>query len=426
MGPIRPIVPLSRAEAGGGPAIVVRGVTKLYRRSEQRGATLKEDLLGSLAHRRRHDTIVALEDLDLEVARGEALGVIGPNGSGKTTLLKLIAGISAPTRGQVAAAGRVLGLIELGAGFHPDLTGLENIRLQGAIYGMSAGQIEERIPAILDFAELASFRHMPVRHYSSGMFVRLGFAIAMHADPDILLVDEVLAVGDQAFQERCLTAIRGLLARGATLLMVTHFAEQAERVCGRVAWLEAGRLRRIGPAPQVLAEYHADLLARRYGVSQGPLTPQTIAVGLPGRFGTGQVRIEAVRLLDSSGRPRASFRRGEPFRIEIDYTAREGVEAVDCTIPLDSLEGTILTLWRAEREAGLSRPVNGRGRFRIEVDNPPLLPGRYRMTIALSPPGGPSEHYDVLYKLFHFSIEPEAGWETIAPLEMKARVEAER
>jgi ABC-type polysaccharide/polyol phosphate transport system ATPase subunit len=376
-----------------------------------------------LSQRGRREVVVALDGLDLEVARGEALGVIGPNGAGKTTLLKLIAGISRPTRGEVTAAGRVLGLIELGAGFHPDLTGVENIRLQGSIYGLSAAEVEARTPSILEFAELASFRHMPVRQYSSGMFVRLGFAIAMHVDPDVMLVDEVLAVGDQRFQERCLEAIQRLLARGAALVMVTHYPEQAERVCGRVAWIEQGRLRRLGPAAEVLADYHADLLARRYGTSQGPMSDETFAVGLPGRFGTGEARFEAVRLLDGLGRPRTHFRRGETIRIEIEYRAQPGVEAVDCTIPLDSPEGTILTYWRAELHGVLGRPLDGRGRFHLQIDHPPLLPGRYRMTLALSPPGRPNDHYDVLYKLFHFSIERDPGWETFAPIELRPSCE---
>ena len=398
------------------PSIRLRGVTKIYARTEQRGDTLKESLLTSIARKMRHDLVVALDEIELEVAPGEAFGLIGPNGSGKSTLLKIVAGITTPTRGEALVNDRVLGLIELGAGFHSDLSGVENIRMQGAIYGLGARQIEERIDSILAFAELADFRDVPVRHYSSGMFVRLGFAIAIHCEPSILLIDEVLSVGDQSFQERCLREILRLRNRGVTLLFVTHYPEQAERVCDRIAWLEAGCIRRLGTASQVLAEYRDDLLVRQFAQSKGPLNERQIAVGLPGRFGSGEARIEAMRILDKQGRSRTRFRRGEPLDIEIDYAAQSEVEAVDCTIPLSTEDGTFVTHWWAEREVGLSRPMDGRGQIRIRVPALPLLPGHYELTVALSPPGRPYEHYDVLYKLFHLHIEAEEDWDTVAPI----------
>jgi ABC-type polysaccharide/polyol phosphate transport system ATPase subunit len=232
-------------------------------------------------------------------------------------MLKLIAGITTPTEGTVRTAGRVIGMIELGTGFHPELSGEDNIRLQGAIYGLSARQIEERMEAILDFAELDDFRAMPVKHYSSGMFVRLGFAIAVNTEPDVLLVDEVLAVGDLQFQEKCLRRIRAMRERGMTLVLVTHFPEQAERVCERVVWLDGGRVARSGPAAQVLAEYHDDLIRKRYAQSEGRLDDREIyCVGLPARYGSGGARIEQVRILNAAGEPRASFRRNEPLAIE--------------------------------------------------------------------------------------------------------------
>jgi len=411
--------PAAEAPAAGAPAIALRGVTKLYRRTEGRAGTLKENLLASLSRRERRDLITALDDVNLEVAPGDSIGLIGPNGSGKSTLLKLIAGITQPTRGTVATRGTVLGLIELGAGFHPDLTGVENIRLQGAIYGFGAREVEAQIDSILDFAGLSDFRHMPVRHYSSGMYMRLGFAIAVHARPDILLVDEVMAVGDQDFQERCLRAIKRLRAEGMTLVLVTHFPEHIERICDRVAWIDGGRIVRLGPAGQILAAYQRDLIERRYARSAGPLDTEAMTVGAAGRFGSEEARIEAVRLLDADGRPCMNFRRGAPMTIELDYTARPGIEAVDLTIPLEAIDRIFLTVWRAETDGALGRPAQGRGRFRLEIASLPLLPGRYGITFALSPPGRPSDHYSLLYKMFIFSVEPEPGWDTIAPLELK-------
>ena len=404
------------------PVITLRGVTKLYARHEGRADTLKENLLAALARRDQRNLLVALEDVNLEIRRGEAVGLIGPNGSGKSTLLKLIAGITEPTQGEVTVQGRVIGMIELGTGFHPDLSGEENIRLQGAIYGLTAPQIEERMEAILEFAELGDFRQMPVKHYSSGMFVRLGFAIAVHTEPTVLLVDEVLAVGDQRFQERCLRRIKELRAQGVTLVFVTHFPEQAERICERVIWLSQGRVHRGGPAAQILAEYHNDLIERRYAQSEGMLNDRVLAfVGLPARYGTGEVRIGEVRILNGKGQPCSNFQRGEAMAIEVTYTAGDGVESVDCMIALEcTTYDKLLTMWRAVRDARADHPEQGKGAFRLDLAELTLLPGRYILTVALSPPERPYEHYDMLYKLFYFTIEPEAGWDALAPIELKS------
>ncbi len=406
------------------PAIRLAGVTKVYSRTEARADTLKERLISSLSVRQRSDLVIALEDINLGITPGELLGLIGPNGSGKSTLLKIIAGITRPSQGSVHTEGRILGLIELGAGFHPELTGDENIRLQGAIYGLDAAQVEAAIEPILDFAELRDFRSMPVKHYSSGMYVRLGFAIAMHARPDLLLVDEVLAVGDQDFQERCLREIRRLNAAGVTILFVTHYPEQAERLCDRVLWLEGGQTRMLGPATDVLAAYHDDMIGRRHGRSQGRLDRNVIMAGVAGRYGSGEARIEAVRLLDQANRPRTSFRPGESFRFEIDFSAQPGIDRLGCTIPIDDVrDGFMVSLTHAERDYGLiDVGPDGRGTIRVEFDNPPLLAGRYRVTIALSPPNRPSEHYDVLYRLFHLVIDSDPDWETVAPIQLRPRL----
>ncbi|MEN6627789.1 MAG: ABC transporter ATP-binding protein [Candidatus Sumerlaeia bacterium] len=412
-----------QAEVSAEYAVRLCCVRKDYSRRNGRADTIKGAMLNVLSRRVHSDLINAVDGVDLNIARGEAVGLIGPNGSGKSTLLKIIAGITTPTAGTVHARERVVGMIELGAGFHADLSGEENIRLQGAIYGLDAAQIEERIEPILDFAELGDFRHMPVKHYSSGMFVRLGFAIAIHTEPEVLLVDEVLAVGDLAYQERCIRRIRQMLAGGMTLVFVTHYPELAERVCDRVAWLETGRVRRIGPAAAVLADYRNDLIARHYATRSGRFTERTVAAGVPGRFGSGEARMTEVRLLDASNRPCSHFRRGQGMAIEVDYTAEPGVESVDCVVSLEeTASGTVLSLWRAYREAQPSRPRNGKGGFRIDIERLPLLSGRYGLTLALHPAGDVEVEYDVLYKIFYFTMETEPDWDTVAPVEIVSKV----
>lgn len=401
----------------------LRGVTKLYSRIGERADTIKESILSSLTRSSRRGLITALSDISLEINRGEALGLIGPNGSGKSTLLKIIAGITSPTAGTVVTRGRVISMIELGTGFHPDLSGEENIRLQGSIFGLSSARVEPLVDPILAFAELDDFRHMPVKHYSSGMFLRLGFAIAIHTEPDVLLVDEVLAVGDLHFQERCIGRIRQMIGSGMTLVLVTHYPELVERVCEKAAWLEAGGIRRFGSALEVLMDYNHDLITRRYASSQGALGKRDFTAGVPGRFGTGEAWMTGVRIRDASGRPRLNFRRGQALTLEIEYAAGPGVCAVDCIVTLeDATYGALVALWCAFCDGCTSIPQAGKGIFRLDVAELALLPGRYGLTIAIHPPDDDDTQYDVLYKLFHFTVAAEPDWETVAPVELKSIV----
>jgi ABC-type polysaccharide/polyol phosphate transport system ATPase subunit len=405
-------------------AVLVQGVTKVFARAERHSGSIKQGALSALSRRRRPgDWITALDGIDLTIHRGEIFGVIGPNGSGKSTLLKLIAGISEPTTGQARVAGRVLGLIELGAGFHPDLTGEENVRLQGALYGLTARQVTERMESILHFAGLEDFRHMPVRHYSSGMFVRLGFAIAIHCDPEVLLVDEVLAVGDQSFQERCMREIDRRRRRGLTIVLVTHMIEQAERLCDRIAWLEEGKLRMAGPTPSVVAAWRRDLIERRYSKSQGDFDEAANATGVPGRYGSGRARIERFRLLGPDGVERACVRRGDRVALEIDYACDADIQAVDCALALVTTNCLLIDYRRMTHDGPPSRSVDGRGSVRLELGPLPLMPGRYEITVGLSDPADPTNLYDMLYKLFYLAIEPEEDWDPVAPLELAPTVE---
>lgn len=235
-------------------AIEFRNVTKRF---QLRESSLREFVPSVF---RRNDVpppFYALQGVSFTVGRGETVGIIGRNGSGKSTALKLIAGVMAPTEGAVLVGGRVSPLIELGAGFHPDLTGRENVHLNGSILGLSDREIDEQFPAIVEFAELQDFIDMPVKRYSSGMYVRLGFAVAVHSNPEILLVDEVLSVGDAFFQEKCHQRMHDFKQQGITIVVVSHSAETITSFCGRGLWLDNGRLVADGPAKQVVDDYMA-------------------------------------------------------------------------------------------------------------------------------------------------------------------------
>jgi ABC-type polysaccharide/polyol phosphate transport system ATPase subunit len=236
-------------------AIEVENVTKifhvLHRERSVKAATLRRLMLRFP----RREEFVALHDLSFTVPRGQTVGVVGRNGSGKSTLLSLMARIYRPTVGRITVCGRVATLLELGAGFHPEFTGLENIFLNGVILGLSRAQLEQRVPSIIDFAEIPEFIDMPVKHYSSGMITRLGFAVAVHVEPDVLLVDEVLAVGDGHFQEKCFAKIEEFKARGVTIFFVSHDMRAIRRVSDRVLWIDNHVIRADGPAAEVIAEY---------------------------------------------------------------------------------------------------------------------------------------------------------------------------
>ena len=235
------------------PAIDFRNVTKRFYLKD--GRTLREFAQAILTRQAWGDEFCALQDVSFQVERGECLGIIGRNGSGKSTALKLIAGVTAPSSGEVYVTGRVSPLIELGAGFHPDLTGRENVHLNGSILGMSDREINEQFDAIVEFAELQDFIDMPVKRYSSGMYVRLGFAVAVHSSPEVLLIDEVLSVGDAFFQEKCLARMHEFQAAGITIILVSHSTSLITNFCERALWIDHGHLVAEGGAKDVVGRY---------------------------------------------------------------------------------------------------------------------------------------------------------------------------
>jgi lipopolysaccharide transport system ATP-binding protein len=325
--------------------------------------------------RSRGRDVVAIQDVSFRVEPGAAIGLVGRNGSGKTTLLRLISGIVKPTSGRVEAGGRVGSLLELGAGFHPDMTGRENVFLNGSIHGLKRSYIREQLDEIVAFAGLEEFIDLPVRTYSSGMYMRLGFAIAAHIDADILLLDEVFAVGDEQFQRKCFGKIFEFKQRGGTIVFVSHDAAAVERLCDRAVLLRGGRVEFDGPTHDAIVRYRRLLAADR--------DPDERGAGLK-EWGTGEARVEDVALLGPDGEPRTQLLAGEPLALRLRIAAEQPLPAPRLSYEVRDASGLLL--------AGGAQPTDELGwddsttalTARFEVDHMPLADGRFHVRLGLS------------------------------------------
>lgn len=387
-------------------AIRADRLSKLYRRAAPGDAlrTLKSALLeGSLVRGlKREEAITALEDVSFGVSKGEAFGVIGGNGSGKSTLLKTVAGILKPTSGELLVDGRVAALIELGAGFHPEISGRENVFINGAVLGLSRREIEARYERIVEFSGLAEFIEEPVKNYSSGMYVRLGFAVAIHTDPDVLLVDEVLAVGDEAFAHRCLARIEEFLGAGKTLLLVSHSLDLVESHCDRAMWLERGRVRLIGDPRRVIDAYRqavAEAAGEVHRVeAERELTPDEEAVR---RWGSGGAEILDVRLL-VDGQERFHLLAGEAVTFELVARANRPLEDFVFGIGINTPRG--IECWGTNTDLGGLQPLRFEGEVRVRLHCPELRlgPGEYLLDVAVHTREGMP--YDYRKSLLSFTV----------------------
>ncbi len=350
------------------PAIQVTSVSKRFRRGQRRLAARRAlsrlRCSSPTATARPSDEFWALRDVSFDVHPGEALGIIGPNGAGKSTLLKLLAGIMRPTAGTIALHGRVSALIELGAGFHPDLTGRENIYLNGSILGMSRAETRRKFDDIVDFAGIADFLDTPIKRYSTGMHARLGFSVAVHADPQILLVDEVLSVGDRAFRAQCMERMRGFLLRGVTIVFVSHNLGAVINFCRRAMLLHRGNNRFLGPAVEAVARYQDSLTSAGLG--------STTSDG-------AEAQTPRLILLRADGRPARTFRPGEEAIIEIEARADAAQPSLAGSISIlrtsDRLSVFETALPRqTSRAAGAQGPAARPIRLHLRLN---LLPGDY-------------------------------------------------
>ncbi|MGZ4608972.1 MAG: ABC transporter ATP-binding protein, partial [Actinomycetes bacterium] len=358
-------------------AIVVDDVSKRFRMYRERSQSLKQTVLQG--RRARYDAFWALRDVSFEIPAGSTFGLIGENGSGKSTLLKCIARILRPDTGSIVANGRLAALLELGSGFHPELSGRENVYLNGSILGLSKRQIDARFDEIVDFAGIEAFIDQPVKNYSSGMYVRLGFSVAINVDPDILLVDEVLAVGDAAFQQKCMEKFADYRNSGRTVVVVSHAMGQMRNFCDHVAWLEHGQLKGVGPAGSVVDDYVDD--THRDREADAGAATDTESGGA--RWGSGEARIERVEVLDGSGAPTLTARTGQQMTVRMHYDVSTPVPKAVFGIGLTTLEGHEVTGPNTRDSDDVPELLEGRGYVDFRVPKLMLLPGTYELSAAL-------------------------------------------
>jgi ABC-type polysaccharide/polyol phosphate transport system ATPase subunit len=446
------------------PAIEAVDVTKVYRRyaRKRQFATLKSALVsGSLIRDLRpEDTFHALQGVSFTVPKGSTYGVIGRNGSGKSTMLKCVAGITRPTTGRVTVDGRISALIELGAGFHPEISGRENVFINGIMLGLSKKEITRRFDEIVEFAEMEEFIDAPVKTYSSGMYMRLGFAVAIHVDPDVLLVDEVLAVGDEGFTHKCLDKFGEFRRRGKTILLVTHSLGLVERFCDEALWIDGGRAGGTGDPRRVVAAYIADIEKREETAlavadarareqadatpsagdapaaetPAGPAEPGDAPADMfratEGRWGSREVEITGVTLYDSDGQPGHVFHSGGAVIIAMALSAAHPVSDFVFGVGIFNADGVCCYGTNTDVEEYVAQSFSGTGEARLRIDALDLVEGTYKLDVAVHRRDG--FQYDYHRLLYTFRVKsrtkdvgifrPPHRWEFSADVKITPRL----
>jgi lipopolysaccharide transport system ATP-binding protein len=386
-----------------GPAVRVSNLTKQYQiGASRRNMTARgrvTDVLTSLWRRQSPDVITVLNDLSFDIRHGEIVGIVGTNGAGKSTLLKILSRVTFPTSGEVHVAGRVASLLEVGTGFHDELTGRENVYLNGSIFGMKKKQIAARFDEIVDYSGVERFIDTPIKRYSSGMRMRLGFAVAAHLDPDVLIVDEVLAVGDAAFQRKCLKTMEGLRHGGRTVLFVSHNLGAVENLCSRAIWLQGGRIKLDGPSREVTQKY----MSANADVMSGSVT---LDAGTE-RSGNGDVRLTRIELLDERRQLQDIVRPGDHLVIRFYYRASKSLANLGFGYTIVSEFGMPVTESSTQLH-NIVIPKIPIGDAYIDVDIPALnlMPGTYYLTAGVASLGG--DVHDTAQNCLRIDVQPSA------------------
>ena len=412
-------------------AIELVNASKIYRRFSHRKqfSTLKSALLSRSLIRdlTPAETFPAVRNVTFSVPRGQTLGVIGRNGSGKSTLLKLVAGIAKPTTGTVKVNGRISALIELGAGFHPEISGRENVFINGIMLGLTKREITRRFDEIVEFAELEEFIDAPVKNYSSGMYMRLGFAVAIHVDPDVLLVDEVLAVGDEGFTHKCLDKFAEFKRRGKTILLVTHSLGLVEKFCDEALWMDAGRMRVQGDPKRVVGAYVTDVekseeqqlaagdaRAKESAITISPDEPASAVLpdhpietaegpsdmfrATEGRWGSREIEITSVALLGPDGAPGHVFHSGDSVTVQVKLRAPLEMDDFVIGIGLFNAEGLCCYGTNTSLEALKAVRLYGDAEVRFTMERLDLVEGTYKLDVAVHKQDGyPYDYHRLLY-----------------------------
>ena len=353
-------------------AISVSSLSKNFRLYHERNRYIKAALLRG--RRAKYEEFWALKDLSFEVAHGATLGIIGSNGSGKTTMLKCLTGIYTPEKGAIKVDGKLAALLELGAGFHPELTGAENIFLNGSILGMSKRDVQNKFASIVEFAGLEKFIDTPVKNFSSGMVVRLGFSIASHVEPEILLIDEILSVGDQDFQRKSSEKIEEFRREGRTIVVVSHSLGLVQQLCKEVIWLDKGQIRQSGPAAEVIAAY-----------TGGSYQPQTERdESSRNRWGTGDARINSIELLNHDGTIAQVIESNAGAQIRFQISAHTRIESPMLRVQITRLNGDVVWATSTQRGTNTMRVLDGAATATLNIESTKLLEGTYFVSAAIT------------------------------------------
>ena len=383
--------------------IEVRDVAKRFRLYHERNQSIKAAVMRG--GRASYEEFWALDDVTFDVDEGTTFALVGENGSGKSTMLKCLAKILRPDRGTIEVQGKMSALLELGAGFHAELSGRENVFLNGSILGLSRKELEARFDEIVDFAGIERFIDMPVKNYSSGMYVRLGFSIAINVDPDVLLIDEVLAVGDEQFQRRCLERVADLRSAGKTIVVVTHSLNTVRNLCDAAVWLDHGKVRAIGSAGEVADSYLGEVHVDHERDEQGEGS----------RWGSGDVRFTGFELLGPNGKATSQVRTGDEVTFRLHFEAERRVPSPVFGLGVYTLEGIQVT-GPNTREAGATVPfIEGKGTVDLHVDRLLLLPGSYNVSAACTDETV-SHTFDHRHRAYHFDVKPGTPHETFGGL----------
>lgn len=405
-------------------AIEVRNVTKKFKVYMDRGYTLKE--LTLFSKRRKYEERTVLNGISFDVKKGEAIGLIGHNGCGKSTTLKLLTRIIYPDSGTIEMCGRVSSLLELGAGFHPDMSGRQNIYTNASIFGLTKKEIDERIQQIIAFSELEEFIDNPVRTYSSGMYMRLAFAVAINVEADILLIDEILAVGDANFQAKCFNKLREIKAMGTTIVIVSHSLGQIEQICDRSLWIHDGDIKLEGSPREVHYQYldfmgqeRQQIIDKEKKVEEPVVEKREVqdddagqikSVIDKGRWGNGKARIVKIDVLDRNDQNKSIFRTGESIKFRLFYEINEKVEDATIGIGIFRSDGIQCYGTNTRIDSLKKYDLEGNGCMEIELINVLLLPGEYNIDFAIETGVGiPVDYYTKACKIEMYSNVADVG-----------------